>query len=202
MKFFYALICMALLLSITNEVRAESYDATKDYSCGDVTGGVWSYDGYRAEDGAYLPMLYGHAPLKEVSRYGIEARYLPDSSQPYYPFLTKFPDNLMCSPATQGKRFDAVLTWVAPRRCEVVLTGFAKLMGNLKGEAAGKKVKAFIVLNHKDLWSAEINGGETREFSVKTVVAAGDKVHMHIQNSGDKSGNITALNIKVEAVNK
>jgi len=200
MKCFQIFICSVLLLVAVSGARAESYNALKDYACADMSGGVWLYEGYRAEDGAYLQMVYDHAPLREVSRYGLDARFIPDSGQPFHPFMTKYPDYLMGSPATVGKRYDAVLTWVAPKNGKVSITGFARLMGNIRGEAEGKKVKAFLVQNGKELWKSDIKGGDTGKFKVGTDVSAGDRVHLHIQNTGDASGNLTAFDMSVEAV--
>ncbi len=197
MNRIYILICAALLISTVSQARAESYDAVKD-GCA-ASGGVWSYEGYRAGDGAYLPMVYGHAPITEVSKYGIDASFIPDSGQPYYPFVARFPGMLVGSPATLGKRFDLVLTWTAPRGGDAVFSGYARLMGGVKGGSKGGKVKAFLMHGGKILWAADIEGGATGEFKVSEGVAAGDKVRLHIQNAGGSSGDITAFDMGVEA---
>jgi len=177
---------------------AAGYDAAEQYACDPATSEVWSYEGYRADDSAYLDMAYGRAELPEVTKYGIEAHYIPDGDQPYYPFLVRFPDGLWASPATVGRRFDAVLGWKAPQDADARFTGSITLKGTLNGEYEGKKIKAMLVRGGDELWSAGIEGGQTVDFDVKVRVAAGDSVHLHLVNEGDHSGNLALFNMKVD----
>lgn len=176
---------------------AGSYDAAADYICGAGASEVWSYEGYRASDGTYMEMVFGRAPLTEVTKYGIEAHYLPDSGQPYHPFITKFPGELLGSPSTAGGRFDAVLTWTSPERGKARLSGSAKLIGDMSKNAAGKKIKVVLMLGAKELWSSEVTGGQSVGFEVEAGVSAGDKVHMHLVNAGESPADLTAFNLKV-----
>lgn len=201
MKHILNTICALSLLLVSTSANAATFDSVKDYSCTETVAGTWAMEGYRADDGKYLSMVFGHAPLKEVSKYGVDAYYLPDGEQPYYPFLTKFGDVIVCSPATTGKRYDAVVTWVAQKDGDAVISGSASLMGSMSGDSAGKKVRASVVVDGKELWSADVTGAAPGTFSVEKRVTAGDKVHLHIRNTGDTSGNITSVNLHVETPN-
>lgn len=198
MKFVCTTICALSLLLLTSDARSATFDALKDYSCTETIAGTWAMEGYRAEDGAYLSMEFGRAPLAEVSKYGIDAYYLPDGRQPYYPFFSKFGDDLICSPAGAGAGNEAVLTWVAAKGGLAVITGYARLMGDVFGNADGKKVAARLMVGGAEVWSGEVAGGSPGEFRVEKKVSAGDKVRLHIRNAGDASGNITSVNMHVE----
>ncbi|MBI5189335.1 MAG: hypothetical protein HZA22_01475 [Nitrospirae bacterium] len=198
MKQLYMTICALSLLLFSADAYAASFDAVKDYSCTENIAGTWELEAYRADDGKYLSMVFGHAPLKEVSKYGIDAHYLPDGDQPYYPFVTKFGDVLVCSPATSGKRYDAVIAWVARKDGGAVISGMVKLLGDMYGHADGKKVRASVLLGGRELWAADVTGGAAASFRVEEKVRAGDRVRLHITNTGDSSGNISDVDLHVE----
>lgn len=192
MKIFFA-AAVALLALAAAPVSAEVFDAAKQYtSCSN-----WSYDGYRAADNRYLPMVPGHAPIREMSKYGIDAYYSPDGDQKCYPFITRLGDSLFASPATVGGRYDAALSWTAPYADTVKVTGFIKLMGDLKGHSQGKKIKAELLLNDKTLWEGAV-ASEQVEMKADATVAKGDKIRLRLINSGDASGDVTSFNMKIE----
>lgn len=199
MKRFFLLWCCIVMLGLTSVSNAETFDAVREYSCDQPSAGVWYYEAYRHADGVYLPMVFGHAQVTEVSKYGVEAHYLPDGGQPYYPFITVFDKSLFISPATSGDKFDAVLAWASPYDCDITATGSVRMMGDIKGAAAsGKKVNVRLSLGGKMLWSAEVSGDNAAEFSVKSAVSAKDRLRLHIENAGDTSGGITAVQMQVE----
>jgi hypothetical protein len=202
MKTLTAIVFSSIILIVAGTARADTYDALKNYSCDQGSAGVWYYEAFSAADGVYKEMEFGHALIMEVSRYGVDGHYLPDGDQPLYPFITSAPEYLFGSPATEGKRTDMSLAWTAQEGCGVSATGFVRLMGNLKGDALGKTVKAEVLLNNKVLWDAELGSGETKQFEVKANVAAGDRLRLRVQNVGDKSDNITAFNMRVETKKK
>ena len=197
---FLFLCCIAMLgLASVTSSYAETFDAAREYSCDQPGSGTWYYEAYRHSDGVYLSMVFGHAPLTEVSKYGVEAHYLPDGGQAYYPFITMFDKSIVVSPATSGDKFDVVLAWVSPYACDINATGFVRLMGSIKGGAAsGKKVNARLVLGGKTLWSAEVAGDKTVVFSVRSTVSEKDRLRLHIENAGDASGDLTAVQLQVE----
>jgi hypothetical protein len=199
MKKLVVLLFALLCIAVSSTAYAEKFDARKDYNCDLVSNGVWTFEGFRASDGVYLSMVFGHAPIKEISKYGVEAHYLPDGDQEAYPFITRMADDMMASPATQGRRFDSVLTWTAPYSCGVEIKGFARMMGNIKGESAGKKVQASLLQGEKVLWSGEVAGGrDNTEFSAKASVKKDEKVRFQIAGAGDTAGDVTVFNVVVE----
>lgn len=198
MKLLSATVCALSLLFFSSHANAATFDALNDYSCAEAIAGTWVMEGYRAKDGEYLPMVFGHAPLTEVSKYGIDAFYLPDGEQPNYPFVTKFGDRLVCSPATRGGRYDAVITWTAQKGGGAVITGSAELLGDMQGNAEGRKVRASLVVDGKELWAADVTGGKPASFRVERDVKSGDRVRLHVGNAGDGSGNITKVDLHVE----
>ncbi len=176
---------------------AGSYDAAADYMCEAGASEVWTYEGYRASDVTYLEMVFGRAPLTEVTKYGIEAHYIPDSGQPYHPFITKFPGELLGSPSTAGGRFDAVLTWTSPAKGRAHFSGYVKLLGEMGGNAEGKRIKAVLQRGSEELWSSDVHGGQSAEFDVEADVAAEEKVRLHLVNTGDDSPDLASFNMKV-----
>ena len=198
MKVFAMSICAALLLLTASAAHSQTYDAHKNYTCDQASAGVWYYESYSPEDGSYREMDFGHVPIREVSRYGVDAHYSPVGGQPLYPFITNTPEYLVGSPATIGKRYGLALTWAAQGPGGVRLTGFVRLMGNLKGTLTGKTVKAELLLNGRVLWDGLVKSGEPQEFSVDAAVAAGDRVRLRVQGAGDDTGNLTALDLSVE----
>jgi hypothetical protein len=84
----------------------------------------------------------------------------------------------------------------------VVVTGYVRLLGNIRGDLTGRVVKADLLLNEKVLWSGEVHSGEKKDFEVGADVAAGDRVRLRIQNAGDKSGDLAAFNMHVETGKK
>ncbi|HLB25946.1 MAG TPA: hypothetical protein VJM83_06420 [Nitrospirota bacterium] len=202
MKFKAAFVFSFLVFLQATAAFPETFDASRDYTCDRVSAGVWYYEGYRASDGQYLSMVFEHAPIRELSKYGADTHFLPDGDQPYYPFITRFSDNIVMSPATTGRRFDAVLTWAAPYDCEADISGVARLMGNIRGEAEGKKVALMIKHNEEKVWSGELGGPETKEFGLARKLSAGDRLRLHVVNAGDGSGNLTSLNVRVETKKK
>jgi hypothetical protein len=201
LKYAAVLVGMFLLL-ISTKANAESFDAAREYTCDQPSSGVWYFEGYRASDDTYLPMVFGHADIKEVSRYGTDAHYLPDSEQMNYPFITRFGDELFASPATKGKRFDAVMAWESPGRYSVTVTGHAEFKGEMAGKEKGKKVKAGIVLGGKTLWEGDVESGKPAKFELATEVNKGDRLRLHIQNMGDEAGDMVSFNIHVETAGK
>lgn len=199
MKRFFLPLCCIVILGLTTVSYAETFNIVKEYSCDQPSAGGWYYEAYRHSDGAYLSMVFGHAPVTEVSKYGVEAHYLPDGGQAYYPFITLFDNAVVLSPSTSGDKFDAVLAWASPYVCDITATGSVRLMGNIKGgSVAGKKVNARLALGGKTLWSAELVGDKAVAFSVKSTVSEKDRLRMHIENTGDASGDITAVQMQVE----
>jgi len=191
------------MLGLTSVSYAESFDIVKEYSCDQPSNGVWYYEGYRHSDGAYLSMVYGHAQITEVSKYGVEAHYLPDGGQPYYPFITLFDKGIVLSPSTSGNKFDAVLAWASPYACDITASGSVRLMGSIKGgAAAGKKVNARLSLGDKTLWSAEVAGDNAVVFSVRSAVSEKDRIRLQFENAGDTSGDIVAVQMQVETTKK
>lgn len=198
MKRYAAIVIGILILTYSAAASAEKFDATDGFKCDAAISGQWTYEAYRAEDGAYLQMIYDHAPITELSKYGIEARFLPDGDQRYYPYISYFPDGLHGSPATTGRRFDAVAAWKSPIDSKVKVTGFAELTGNIKGDSAGKKVRASLKKGAETLWSGLAEGGVPVKFSVDTAVSKGDIIRMHIENPDDVQGKLTLFNFSVE----
>jgi hypothetical protein len=198
MKSILAALAVIVVLTLPAQLHAESYDAAEQYACDPATSGIWSYEGYRAEDGSYLDMAYGEAKLPDVTKYAIEAHYIPDGDQPYYPFMVRFPDGLWASPATSGRRFDAVLGWKAPQDANARFTGSVTLKGNLIGKCENRKIKAMLVRGKDELWSAEVECGKTVGFDVSAVVGSGDRVHLHLVNQGDPSGDLALFDMKVD----
>jgi hypothetical protein len=189
-------------LASVSSSYAETFDAAREYSCDQPGSGTWYYEAYRHSDGAYLSMVFGHAKVTEVSKYGVEAHYLPDGGQAYSPFITLF-DKAILFLRTSGDKFDAVLVWISPYACDINATGSVRLMGDIKGgAAAGKKVNARLVLGGKTLWSAEVVGDKAVAFSVRSAVSEKDRLRMHIENAGDASGDITAVQMQVETTKK
>lgn len=199
MKHLVGLILAVLVLSLSSAGYCETFDAAKDYSCDRVSAGVWHYEGFRAEDGKFLSMVFDRAPVTELSKYGADVHYLPDGDQPYYPFIARLTGDLTCSPATKGRRFDAVLTWVAPYKDNVKVTGSTRLKGTMmKDGAQGRKVKVRLQHNDKVVWEAELAGPEQKTFEFGAPVSAGDRLSLCVQNTGDPSGNVTAIDMHVE----
>lgn len=191
------------MLGLASISNAETFDAVREYSCDQPSAGVWYYEAYRHSDGAYLSMVYGHAPVAEVSKYGVDAHYLPDGGQPYYPFITVFDKDIVLSPATSGAKFDAVLAWAPPYVCDITASGSVRLTGNIKGgAAAGKKINARLSFGGKTLWSAEVVGDNAVTFSVKSTVSGNDKLRLQFENTGDASGDIAAVQMQVETTKK
>jgi hypothetical protein len=148
-------------------------------------------------------MVFGHAQVTEVSKYGVEAHYLPDGGQLYYPFITLFDKDIYLSPSTSGDKFDAVLAWASPYACDITTTGSVRLMGNIKGVVAdGKKVNARLSLGGKTLWNAEVAGDNAVSFSVKSAVSEKDRLRLQFENAGDASGDIVAVRMQVETTKK
>lgn len=203
-RYFLLWCCMAMLgLASVSSTYAETFDAAREYSCDQPGSGIWYYEAYRHSDGAYLSMVFGHAKVTEVSRYGVDAHYLPDGGQAYYPFITLFDKAVFVSPSTSGDKFDAVLAWASPCACDITATGSVRLMGDIKGGTApGNRVIARLVLGGKTLWSAEVVGDKAVTFSVRSTVSEKDRLRMHIENAGDASGDITAVQIQVETTKK
>ncbi len=197
-----ALVATTFLLLLASQAWAETFDAAADYTCDQPSAGVWYFDGYRASDNTYLPMLFGHADIKELSKYGSDTHYLPDSDQPNYPYIWKYGDVLMGSPATKGRRFDAALGWESPGSFDVTVSGNLDLRGNIKGDLTGRKIKASLVMGGKTLWEQVVESGKPAKFEVKAAVNKGDKLYLHLQNAGDESGDMTAFNVHVDAVKK
>jgi hypothetical protein len=190
-------------LASVSSSYAETFDAAREYSCDQPGAGTWYFEAYRHSDGAYLSMVFGHAPITEVSKYGVNAHYLPDGGQAYYPFITMLDKTIFVSPSTSGDKFDAVLAWASPYAGNITATGTVRLMGDIKGgAAAGKRVIARLVLGAKTLWSAEVVGNNAVTFSVKSAVSEKDRLRMHIENAGDTSGDITAVQMQVETTKK
>ncbi|HEY3347229.1 MAG TPA: hypothetical protein VGK71_06365 [Nitrospirota bacterium] len=199
MKKLIVLLFSFLCIAVSSNAYAEKFDARKDYNCDLVSNGVWTFEGFRASDGAYLSMIFGHAPIKEISKYGVEAHYLPDGDQEAHPFITRMADDMMASPATQGRKFDSVLTWTAPYSCGVEIKGFARIMGNIKGESTGKKVKASLLQGGKVLWSGDVAGGQgDTEFSAKASVKKDEKIRFQVACAGDTAGDVTVFNVVVD----
>ena len=147
----------------------------------------------RAQDGAFLSMVFDRAPVTELSKYGADVHYLPDSDQPYYPFIARLAGELLCSPATTGRRFDAALSWVAPYKDNVKVTGSTRLQGGINPKAQGKKVKVRLQHNDKVVWEAELTDTVEKTFELAAPVSKGDRLSLCVQNSGDGSGDITAI---------
>ena len=191
-----------LLLLFSSQAWAETFDAAADYTCDQPSAGVWSFEGYRAVDDKYLPMIFGHAEIRELSKYGSDAHYIPDSDQPNYPFITRFGDVLIASPATKGRRFDAALAWESPGSFDVTVSGHVEVRGNIRGDLTGKKVKVGLLMGGKALWEEVVESGKPAKFEAKSSVAKGDRLIFRIQNTGDESGDLTAFNVHVEAAKK
>jgi hypothetical protein len=202
MRYLAGLFLAVLCLSVPSPGYCESFDAFKDYSCDRVSAGVWHYEGFRAQDGAFLSMVFDRAPVTELSKYGADVHYLPDSDQPYYPFIARLAGELLCSPATTGKRFDAALSWVAPYKDNVKVTGSTRLQGGIKPKAQGKKVKVRLQHNDKVVWEAELTDTVEKTFELAAPVSKGDRLSLCVQNSGDESGDITAIGMHVETTKK
>ncbi|HEX9861063.1 MAG TPA: hypothetical protein VGB23_07630 [Nitrospirota bacterium] len=198
MKWSAAFLVGVLFFSYYMAAHAGTFESVDGFSCDQPGASPWTYEAYRAEDGAYLPMIFGRAPITELSRYGMEARYLPDGGQPYYPYISRFPDGLRGSPATSGRRFDAVTCWSAPAASKVRVTGFVELMGNIKWEAAGKRIRARLLKGKEVLWDKEVEGAAREEFSVDTDVAAGDKVRLHLENMDGTGGKLTLFDVSID----
>lgn len=198
MKRLTAVIFSLLIVLACASARADSFDATGGFSCDITVASQWSFEAYRAGDGEYLSMINGHAPLTELTKYGMEALYLPDGDQPYYPFFAKFDDKLYGSPATKGSRFDATATWTSTMDTDVTIRGFADVVGDLKGDHGGRKVRATLLKGDDVLWSEVVTGGTKATFSVKTKLAKGDKVRMRLENPDDEEGKLTMIDFTVE----
>ena len=191
------------MLGLASVSNAETFDAAKEYSCDQPSAGVWYYEAYRHSDGTYISMVFGHAPITEVSKYGVDAHYLPDGGQPYYPYITMFDKDIFLSPSTSGDKFDAVLAWEPPYASDITASGFVRLMGNIKGgAAAGKKVNVKLSYAGKTLWSAEVAGDNAVTFSVRSAVSGKDRVRLQVENAGDASGDIVAVQMQVETTKK
>jgi len=202
MKTLSAIIFSTVVLLGAATAKADTYDALKNFTCDQGSSGVWYYEAYNAEDKVYKEMEFGHAPILEVSRYGMDGHYLADGDQPLYPFIIRTPDYLLGSPATEGKRTDMSLAWAAPEDCSVSVSGYVKLMGNIRGDELGKTVKVELLMNSKVLWDAEIKSGETKQFEAKSVAATGDRLRLRVENAGDKSGNLSAFDMRIETSKK
>jgi len=203
LKRFFLLLCCIVMLGLTSVSNAETFDAVREYSCDQPSAGVWYYEAYRHSDGTYLSMVFGHAPITEASKYGLDAHYLPDGGQPYYPFITVFDKDIVLSPSTFGDKFDAVLAWEPPYVSDITASGSVRLMGNIKGgAAAGKKVNVKLSLGGKTLWSAEVAGDNAVPFSVKSAVLEKDRLRLQFENAGDTSGDIVAVQMQVETTKK
>jgi hypothetical protein len=112
MKTLTGIVFAAILALNASVAFAETFDAVKNYTCDQGSAGVWYYEAYKAEVGTYREMDFGHAPVREVSKYGVDAHYVVDGDQPLYPFIMSTPEYLLGSPATGG----TTRSWPGPPR--------------------------------------------------------------------------------------
>jgi hypothetical protein len=191
------IVLTAMVFTVAFAAVADEYDAAKDYQCAGEHADNWSHMAYRASDGEYRELAYDRVPVTEMSKYGIDALYLPDGDQDYRPFFARLSDRLFCSPAYEGDRHDAALIWTATKSGTYAVSAEADFIGKLGAEPVEGSVTVRLIVGGEAVFSSVASAGMPAKFEHTAKVAEGDTVVMRVENAEGAGPKVTEISLSI-----